>query len=65
MEDIKKLPYMRTKEASEFLGINQTVLCNMAKEGRVPAFKFCNKWFFDKEKLLKHFENGINGGGND
>ena len=54
-----KIPFMRIEEAASYLGVNKTVLSRLAKDGRVPAFKFCNKWFFDKEKILDFFNKNI------
>lgn len=57
-----KLPFMHTEEAAAYLGINKLILCKFARQGKIPAFKFCNKWFFDKEKLIEFFNKNITAG---
>ncbi|MCK4763277.1 MAG: helix-turn-helix domain-containing protein [Candidatus Aminicenantes bacterium] len=43
--------WIKIEEAANYIGIGETVLDSMAKEGKIPANKVENKWLFNTESL--------------
>ena len=51
--------WLTFEDAVYYLGIGKTRLYQLAKESKIPASKMGNKWRFDKDKLDKWVEQGL------
>jgi excisionase family DNA binding protein len=51
---------MNLNEAASLVGIHPQNLSKLAREKKIPCFKFGNKWKFSKEILEKFFWDVMN-----
>ena len=42
---------MTTREVAKYLKLHEITICNLAKEGKIPAIRIGRVWRFDKETI--------------
>ena len=50
-------PFITLNEASELIQFTRSTITSMAREGRIPAFRIYERWYFKKTLLLKYIPN--------
>ncbi len=50
--ELEQLDLLTTKEVCQILRINRYTLYKLVEEGKLPSYRFSNKYMFDKKEVI-------------